>query len=373
MTITVTIALAEGGKLEPTFVERKTFDLAEVTIGSGPGCDLLLPHDLVGQLHARLVRKGGAYALIDEGSVEGTFLGGVRLPPKTPQPIAGAASLSLGPYRLELAPGAVVGLAAAGNVPGSTYSLAIALVEQANERFNVSAGPAIEVLDGPDRRNHLPLAEGRTYVFGRDRSADLPLTEPKASRRHVKLTFRGGSALVRDLGSSNGTLLGGKPLSSDADVAWPLGMELRIGDDVFVYRNPSKEAINELERRAAAVLEAPSAPDSRSLDASISSDLARGTAEQVAPGASASERSANATDGASTAAVGSDNPPASTLLRDGTHAPVAELPATNAPPPSKVAERRPAQRRLSLFDALILFTASLVLVATVVALWMLVS
>jgi pSer/pThr/pTyr-binding forkhead associated (FHA) protein len=309
MTITVTIALAEGGKPEPTFVERRTFDLAEVTIGSGPGCDLLLSHGLVGQLHARLVRTGGAYALLDEGSVEGTFLEGVRLPPKTARPIVGAASLSLGPYRLELAPGAVAGPTVASNVPGSTFSLAIALLEQENERFGVSAGPAIEVLDGPDRRKRLPVVEGRTYVFGRDRSADLPLTEPKASRRHVQLTFRGDSALVRDLGSSNGTLLGGKPLSSDADVAWPLGTELRIGDDVFVYRNPSKEAIAELERRAAAVLEAPSASDSRSLDASASSDLARDTAGQVAPGASASGRPPRATDGPPGAGVGSDSPP----------------------------------------------------------------
>jgi two-component system, NtrC family, response regulator GlrR len=63
------------------------------------------------------------------------------------------------------------------------------------------------VVNGPEAGTEVPL-EGR-MVLGSQRDADLRLTDPTVSREHVELEARSDGVRVRDLGSTNGTLLGG--------------------------------------------------------------------------------------------------------------------------------------------------------------------
>ena len=63
-------------------------------------------------------------------------------------------------------------------------------------------------------------------VVGRDRSAELVLTDPEVSRRHARLETKGGVVYVRDLESSNGTLLNGQLLRG--------AIETREGDAIDV-------------------------------------------------------------------------------------------------------------------------------------------
>jgi serine/threonine-protein kinase len=69
---------------------------------------------------------------------------------------------------------------------------------------------------------------GERFVIGRDDKADLQILDTRASRRHAALkVLRGGNAELRDLDSSNGTLLDGAPVHS----AVLSGDErIRIGD-----------------------------------------------------------------------------------------------------------------------------------------------
>jgi len=52
-------------------------------------------------------------------------------------------------------------------------------------------------------------------VVGRGRSADLLITEPTISRAHAAIGFDGEAFFVQDLGSTNGTLINGGPVSGD--------------------------------------------------------------------------------------------------------------------------------------------------------------
>jgi len=63
-------------------------------------------------------------------------------------------------------------------------------------------------------------------VIGRGSDAQLVLSDPEVSRRHARLETQNGTVFVRDLGSSNGTFLNGRRLSS--------AIELREGDEVDV-------------------------------------------------------------------------------------------------------------------------------------------
>ncbi len=54
------------------------------------------------------------------------------------------------------------------------------------------------------------LRPGLPLVLGRALSSDLPVLDPTISRRHAELLATSSSVVVRDLGSSNGTFVGGE-------------------------------------------------------------------------------------------------------------------------------------------------------------------
>ncbi|WP_292830733.1 DUF3662 and FHA domain-containing protein [Microbacterium sp.] len=62
---------------------------------------------------------------------------------------------------------------------------------------------------GGDRH---PLARGRT-VIGRGSDADITIPDAGTSRRHVEILWDGERAMVRDLQSTNGTILDGRKVS----------------------------------------------------------------------------------------------------------------------------------------------------------------
>jgi DNA-binding NtrC family response regulator len=69
-------------------------------------------------------------------------------------------------------------------------------------------------------------------VLGRDPSASLILPVTAVSRRHAEIRREGGSYHVRDLGSRNGTLVNGHPVT-DAELE-PMD-ELRVGDAILKF------------------------------------------------------------------------------------------------------------------------------------------
>jgi hypothetical protein len=72
---------------------------------------------------------------------------------------------------------------------------------------NATATPAHPVLDVDGRRYQLT---GPVTVLGRGSDADIVLDDPGVSRRHAEIRLEGGGAVVRDLGSTNGTFVDGE-------------------------------------------------------------------------------------------------------------------------------------------------------------------
>jgi transcriptional regulator with PAS, ATPase and Fis domain len=69
-------------------------------------------------------------------------------------------------------------------------------------------------------------------VIGRDDSADMCLPVAAVSRTHAEIIWDDSRWLVRDMGSRNGTLLDGHPISQ---AILERGAELRIGDGVYKF------------------------------------------------------------------------------------------------------------------------------------------
>jgi hypothetical protein len=65
-------------------------------------------------------------------------------------------------------------------------------------------------------------------TLGRDLGSSVVLDDPYASAHHAVLTFRGAAWYVEDLRSTNGTHLGGVPVTGIARLGY--GDEIRIGE-----------------------------------------------------------------------------------------------------------------------------------------------
>jgi DNA-binding winged helix-turn-helix (wHTH) protein len=64
---------------------------------------------------------------------------------------------------------------------------------------------------------HIPLPPG-TYVIGRGPDAPISVPASNVSRRHAQIVVTASGATLEDLGSRNGTSLGGSPISGRVDL-----------------------------------------------------------------------------------------------------------------------------------------------------------
>jgi DNA-binding NtrC family response regulator len=81
------------------------------------------------------------------------------------------------------------------------------------------------VVDGPDRGAHLDLAPG-VYRVGKGAEVQLALNDPQVSREHLLVHVSPAGVLVRDLGSKNGSFVGGARLT-EATLA--IGATVQVG------------------------------------------------------------------------------------------------------------------------------------------------
>jgi small-conductance mechanosensitive channel len=89
------------------------------------------------------------------------------------------------------------------------------------------------VAEGPERGRSLPL-DGQAATVGRSRSCSLALTEPNASKEHLRIAWEGGAWVATDLGSSFGTRVNGQPAARA--VLRPFD-RLAIGDTVMIFES----------------------------------------------------------------------------------------------------------------------------------------
>ena len=85
-------------------------------------------------------------------------------------------------------------------------------------------------LTGADAREQA-LRQGHTLI-GRSRLCDVRVNSPIVSRHHALINYSGGSAMLVDLGSSNGTFVDGERISSHVLAA---GETIRVGNCLIEF------------------------------------------------------------------------------------------------------------------------------------------
>jgi hypothetical protein len=98
----------------------------------------------------------------------------------------------------------------------------------------IGLGPRLVVLSSPLYPPGTLVRLDSDVVFGRAAENDVVLEgDPYASSKHSAVVVRDGTRVVRDLGSTNGTFLGGAPLAGEHVLR--IGDELRIGETELRY------------------------------------------------------------------------------------------------------------------------------------------
>ena len=83
------------------------------------------------------------------------------------------------------------------------------------------------------RERRIPIVSGAN-VIGRDPACDVWLDYATVSRRHARIIAADAHVEIEDLGSKNGTLIGGAALKGP--IALRDGDELRFGQILLTYR-----------------------------------------------------------------------------------------------------------------------------------------
>ncbi len=90
-------------------------------------------------------------------------------------------------------------------------------------------GPQLMVVSPDGASRPVPLQGKRTLTVGRTEGNDIPISDPNASRHHVRIDWDGSSLIVTDLNSTNGTFLGNSRLLPGVAQPWLPETPLRIG------------------------------------------------------------------------------------------------------------------------------------------------
>jgi pSer/pThr/pTyr-binding forkhead associated (FHA) protein len=259
MPVTLTVRAERDGDAEPSL----TFDAARVVIGRSASCDVRLPDPSVSQRHAVLRAQGAEYQIIDDGSTNGTYVGGVRLSPKAARTLRSGDMVRVGRVWIDVR---IDQTAPTPDLALATRDLALALVQHAMQEQGKPTVPTVSVVEGADLGAGLLLREeGRVYVVGRGEHCDLPLADVDASREHLHIVRRGATVLVRDLRSKNGSTLGEQPIPTSRDAPWRSSAMLRVGATVLALDEPVAAVLGDLENAPDQAMEkgeTPPAPES---------------------------------------------------------------------------------------------------------------
>jgi len=116
-------------------------------------------------------------------------------------------------------------------VHGCGYAFAAELFDRPRDDSGSTAGSAVCWLFCG--RREFPLMDGE-HIVGREPDAAIWLDSPKVSRRHAKIVVNGGSAVLSDLESKNGSFVRGIPVTGPTTLT--PGDDVRIGPFALIFR-----------------------------------------------------------------------------------------------------------------------------------------
>jgi class 3 adenylate cyclase len=120
-------------------------------------------------------------------------------------------------------------------VAGSSTKTTTKVLPQITLRFEGADSSATKYAFDVGLGKLMGLPKGMTIGRSSDQ-CDLVVAHATVSRRHARLSFAGEALQIEDLGSTNGTVINGAPLSPGVVTALHAGSKLRLGDVELTVR-----------------------------------------------------------------------------------------------------------------------------------------
>ena len=92
----------------------------------------------------------------------------------------------------------------------------------------------------PERKGQRIMLSAPRTSMGRRESNTIPLDDRMASGHHVEIVRDLNGYTIRDMGSTNGTLVNGEPIQ---EALLAHGSRVRVGNSRFVFKDPSMKDI----------------------------------------------------------------------------------------------------------------------------------
>ncbi len=210
---------------------RAALDRAETVIGRGDEAHVVLADEGVSRRHASIrVGEDGRH-LLRNLSRNGTLLDGA---PVEEAPLADGARIGIGPFKAVFTETP----ASDGNATRTTSRepTRVLSVEDGGRKLVVERA-VLEAVDGPDKGKRWELRHERTVV-GKLAGCDVELTDAYASAQHFRIEIGARGFHLKDLGSTNGTLVDGLRV---AEAMLDYGAEIRVGKSAFRFLSRREE------------------------------------------------------------------------------------------------------------------------------------
>ncbi|MBE7455072.1 MAG: FHA domain-containing protein [Planctomycetia bacterium] len=91
---------------------------------------------------------------------------------------------------------------------------------------------SLTITTGPHAGDYYPLGR-RTLVIGRDEGCPAQIVDDQISRKHAQVRWADGRYVVLDMKSANGTLVNGRPLTGELELAE--GDEITVGNSRLMF------------------------------------------------------------------------------------------------------------------------------------------
>lgn len=193
------------------------------SVGRHPDSDISIDDPKASRRHGRLTARGGLFFFEDLGTGNGTVISSVSIPPKTRVEIKEGDVIEIGEYQLQLAKTGSASEILTDLTPGGKSGVL-------TQKSGAGQGSVFILGEEPTLIGRLPICQ-------------IQIDDPGSSRINTEIVLENSRYFLRDLGSSNGTLLNNRPVKKEV---------LRSGDVIQVGTHRFMFSFAEVDEEAAA-------------------------------------------------------------------------------------------------------------------------
>ncbi|APR99262.1 FHA domain-containing protein [Pajaroellobacter abortibovis] len=243
--MSITLILQADFPLEETLL-KLTLEGSRIVIGRGSSCDIRLPDRTVSSRHATIEANHNAHWIMDEGSCNGTFLAGNRIPTHTSVRMQEGQMIQVGKFCF------VISFEQQPITPDPAHAarlLALLLVAKQMKSAGEENIPTVYAAHPAAAGLTLSLVqEGKIYWIGNDLYCYRTFRNASIDEQHIALWRTETSVFVRAFATDPPCLLGGRVLKPEQHIVWRSTVPLHIGPVHFTLEEPVALKLAALEQ-----------------------------------------------------------------------------------------------------------------------------